>query len=155
MLYAGHNQFSFFQNQIYLIFLDTSILYIHIFIIQINNCRGDLSDISAKTATLVVGLSLEVCTWHSILLCMLLAPLGFISHLVTAAIQRFQKKRRENQAAPQTGSEAETGASANDDTHGDGGSSGSGMHMTPNDVDGYLAEGGGQVLPLFLLLLLL
>ena len=42
----------FFPNQI-IISLDTLILYIHFSIIKINDFRGDLSDTSATTATLV------------------------------------------------------------------------------------------------------
>ena len=44
----------FFQNLI-IYFLDTLILYLIFLIIKINNFRGDLSDISAKTATLSAG----------------------------------------------------------------------------------------------------
>ena len=44
----------FFQNQIDL-FMDTLILKIIFLIIKLNNFRGDLRDISAKTATLVIN----------------------------------------------------------------------------------------------------
>ena len=51
-LQVRFTQSSFFQNCIYL-FQDTLILQIMFLIIKINNFRGDLSDISAKSATLV------------------------------------------------------------------------------------------------------
>ena len=53
------DQWSFFRNLIKLFFLDTLILKIYFFIIKINNFRGDLRDISAKTATL-----LETALFH-------------------------------------------------------------------------------------------
>ena len=43
----------FFSKFIYY-FLDTFILYLSVEIIKIINFQGDLSDISAKTATLIV-----------------------------------------------------------------------------------------------------
>ena len=50
-----------------ILFLDTLILQIYFLIIKINNFRGDVSDISAETATLVVRVLIEhPCVWESV-----------------------------------------------------------------------------------------
>ena len=52
-------------------FLDTLLLKIFFFMIKINNFRGDLSDISAKTATLISACC--IIDWKTYIRCFLLA----------------------------------------------------------------------------------
>ena len=61
VLVSVYNQWSFFQNEIFY-FLDTLILSIYFLIIKMNNFRGGLSDISAKTATLCTTLLGPFCS---------------------------------------------------------------------------------------------